>query len=662
MSRARAPSPSPLSARAEAECRSAIALLVSRDPAEQATGARAVAAAAAQSPQLSQLAVASGAGPALADVLGRGVAADCQSAALAVGTLARASAECQATLIAQRVLPPLLARLEGGDADTERAAWAVRWLCRGCSDPAALRELRAAPAPLARVLLASEAAGVLTEACWALAYLCDGPDDQIQAVVDERGVCAKCVELLAHPRLALQAAALACVSNIVSGSEAQTEAAIAVGALPALIRLVPAGGAVPAVQKEACFALANVGAGSAAQVGRLVASGALPPLLALLEPAWTLANAEAQAEAAWAVANMASNGEALHLEALGELGGPRRAWSLLTTLDPPALPAVAPPLLQLLLAFRRTRQATPPTAAAAAALERLGTHADTQVASRARRLARFARPSRLVDAGAAVLARLSVAVKGVVDRADGVTEYLIVSTIHNRSVAQIREEAAAAAARPRSPAADAAAATVAAAGEAPVNLRASLVGWSKNLPLAAAPRPSTANGGGGGGVRVDVSHRFSDFLKLHAKLQPQLPQLPPAFPLGRTPFVSDGVKKERAAVLALYLQAAVAACAATAEPADADRCADELCAFLGVGQDAARALEPATPPRARDLSISSSPRSSVSATPPRPASLNDLTAATPTPPAAKVVAPAVSAAAPASAERCGWRCLRCVQT
>ena len=135
-------------------------------------------------------------------------------------------------------------------------------------------------------------------------------------------------------------------------------------------------------------------------------------------------------------------------------------------------------------------------------------------------------------------------------------------------------------------------------------------------------------------MRVDVSHRFSDFLKLHAKLQPQLPQLPPAFPLGRTPFVSDGVKKERAAVLALYLQAAVAACAATAEPADADRCADELCAFLGVGQDAARALEPATPPRARDLSISSSPRSSVSATPPRPASLNDLTAATPTPPAA----------------------------
>ena len=260
-----------------------------------------------------------------------------------------------------------------------------------------------------------------------------------------------------------------------------------------------------------------------------------------------------------------------------------------------------------------------------------------------------------------MLARLSVAVKGVVDRADGVTEYLIVSTIHTRSVVQIREEAAAAAARPRSPAADAAAATVAAAGEAPVNLRASLVGWSKNLPLAAAPRPSTANGGGGG-VRVDVSHRFSDFLKLHAKLQPQLPQLPPAFPLGRTPFVSDGVKKERAAVLALYLQAAVAACAATAEPADADRCADELCAFLGVGQDAARALEPATPPRARDLSISSSPRSSVSATPPRPASLNDLTAATPTPPPAKAVAPAVSAAAPASAERCGWRCLRCVQT
>ena len=160
-------------------------------------------------------------------------------------------------------------------------------------------------------------------------------------------------------------------------------------------------------------------------------------------------------------------------------------------------------------------------------------------------------------------------------------------------------------------------------------------------------------------MRVDVSHRFSDFLKLHAKLQPQLPQLPPAFPLGRTPFVSDGVKKERAAVLALYLQAAVAARAAAAEPADADRCADELCAFLGVGQDAARALERRR--RARDLSISSSPRSSVSATPPRPASLNDLTAATPTPPAASPFAGRQRGGA-GGAERCGWRCLRCVQT
>ena len=124
--------------------------------------------------------------------------------------------------------------------------------------------------------------------------------------------------------------------------------------------------------------------------------------------------------------------------------------------------------------------------------------------------------------------------------------------------------------------------------------------------------------------------------------------------------MSDGVKKERAAVLALYLQAAVAACAATAEPADADRCADELCAFLGVGQErrAASSRRRRRAARSLDLVVAAVVGP---ATPSRPASLNDLTAATPTPPAAKAVAPA-GAAAPASAERCGWRCLRCVQT
>ena len=340
------------------------------------------------------------------------------------------------------------------------------------------------------------------------------------------------------------------------------------------------------------------------------------------------------------MASMASNGEALHLGALGSRGGARGRSS-----PPTSRAARRRAAARSSSAFRR-----PPGGAAHRRRrrrpERLGTHADTQV--RARRLAR--RAAFLVDAGAAA-ARLSVAVKGVVDR-DGVTEYLIVSTIHNRSVldprgGRRRRRAAALARRRRRRRHGAA------AGEQPVNLRASLVGWSKNLPLAAAPRPSSANGGGGGGVRVDVSHRFSDFLKLHAKLQPQLPQLPPAFPLGRTPFVSDGVKKERAAVLALYLQAAVAPPFADATPLRRRALA------FPARRKPPRALERA---RARAISRSRRRRGRRSrrAAAPRVAQRPHRRHAD----AAGGEGRCAGHQRGGAGERggCGWRCLRCVQT
>lgn len=75
------------------------------------------------------------------------------------------------------------------------AVWTLSNLCRGKDPPADFSKVVRGLPVLQRLLLYYTDVDVLSDTCWAISYLSDGPNDKIQAVIDA-GVCRRLVELL----------------------------------------------------------------------------------------------------------------------------------------------------------------------------------------------------------------------------------------------------------------------------------------------------------------------------------------------------------------------------------------------------------------------------------------------------------------------------------
>lgn len=241
-----------------------------------------------------------------------------EQVAWALGNIAGDSVECRDYVLSLGALPALI---DAGHTFTEHsrlstirnATWSLSNLCRG--KPAPDFQLIRKALPLLSRLLYSQDPDTVTDACWALSYLSDGPNDRITAVL-EAGIAPRLIELLQSTQQSVLTPALRTVGNIVTGDDHQTQTMINLNALPALLWMLD--NPKKNIRKEACWTISNVTAGTDIQIQAVIDCGIFKKIIELLESA----DFDIQKEAAWAVSNATSGGtpqQILHIAQQGAI-------------------------------------------------------------------------------------------------------------------------------------------------------------------------------------------------------------------------------------------------------------------------------------------------------------------------------------------------------
>ena len=246
----------------------------------------------------------------------------------ALGNIAGDSTMCRDEVLEAGILDPLLKLLEPSQRMNmcRNGVWTLSNLCRGKSPPPDFQKVSKSLPILARFIY-HEDNEVLSDSCWALSYLSDGPNNKIQAVIDAN-VCRRLVELLSYRSCNnVISSALRAVGNIVTGDDAQTQVILNCNALPALHQLLTF--EKDSVVKEACWTISNIAAGNMQQIQAIIDAGIFPLLINILQSA----EYKTRKEAAWAVTNSTSGGTAEQIKYLVQIGCIPPMCELLTVMD-----------------------------------------------------------------------------------------------------------------------------------------------------------------------------------------------------------------------------------------------------------------------------------------------------------------------------------------
>ncbi|KRZ78943.1 Importin subunit alpha-4, partial [Trichinella papuae] len=227
----------------------------------------------------------------------------CEQAVWALGNIIGDGPHFRDYCIELGIIDPLLEfiKREVPIGFLRNVAWVIVNLCRSKEPPPSTLTISKL-LPALSVLVHHPDMSVLVDTVWALSYLTDGGNDQIQMVIDA-GVVPKLVQLLNHREVKVQAAALRAVGNIVTGSDEQTQVVLNCEALSYMPELLAH--QKEKINKEAVWFLSNITAGNREQVQAVINAGLIPTIIKLLEKS----DFATQKEAAWAISNVTISGQ-----------------------------------------------------------------------------------------------------------------------------------------------------------------------------------------------------------------------------------------------------------------------------------------------------------------------------------------------------------------
>ncbi|EFP02909.1 CRE-IMA-2 protein [Caenorhabditis remanei] len=205
----------------------------------------------------------------------------------------------------------LMTRLDDlTDSHVRTIAWAFSNMCRHKNPHAPLEVLRVLAQGLVKLVQHPDRQ-VRQDACWAVSYLTDGPDEQIE-LARESGVLPHVLKFFKEAEN-LVAPALRTLGNVATGNDSLTQSVIDLGCLEQLVPLMEKTKS-SSIMKECCWLISNIIAGTQKQIQAVLEANLLPLIINILKSG----DHKCQFEASWALSNLAQGGNARQIVAMME--------------------------------------------------------------------------------------------------------------------------------------------------------------------------------------------------------------------------------------------------------------------------------------------------------------------------------------------------------